>query len=730
MSAHPTKCPRCGDLLGMAPGTSLAQCLRCGGNFQLSSGAWRSVAEAPDGGPSPSTGKGCAGTPPHAGVPVGQPYRPAIQPATGTAAENLAPTTSKRDGHGVALRIVAGAVFGMLVGIGINLALGLYPRVPEQPAEVKPPVRPRPAVKNPPVTFPIVTASKGQGSAGKDGAASAPVTPAPKDSAAPVFVKVAPKDLSGTVPIVVVPPPKAPVTKESKSNLKSKPVPEKAERKIYQTVAQDSGLPKPGASRIDELVFGKLKEKNITPAVPCSDAVFVRRVYLDVIGTLPTAQEAKSFFEDSDPNKRQILIDRLLERKEFADYWAMKWGDILRVKSEFPINLWPNAVRAYHRWIRASIRENVPYDQFARAMLTSSGSNFRDPSVNFYRALQRKNPPTTARAVALTFMGVRPEGWLQERWAGMAPFFSQVGYKSTLEWKEEIVFFDSRKPLKSDEAVFPDGTKASLLPDHDPRLVFADWLITPQNPWFTRNVTNRVWSWLLGRGIIHEPDDIRPDNPPSNPELLAYLEQELIAVRYDLKHLYRLILNSKAYQLSCIAASDHPEAAALFAAYPVRRLEAEVLIDAICQITGTTERYSSPIPEPFTYLPHGHRAISLPDASITSAFLDMFGRSPRDTGLESERNNTLTAAQRLHLLNSSHIQRKIEKGPGLAAIIGSGKAQPEIAKDLYLTILSRYPTQDELAAVATYVSGGARGRSPAMDIAWALINSAEFLCRH
>ena len=408
----------------------------------------------------------------------------------------------------------------------------------------------------------------------------------------------------------------------------------------------------------------------------------------------------------------------------------MKWGDILRVKSEFPINLWPNAVRAYHHWIRASVRENLPFDKFARTLLTSSGSNFRTPPVNFYRAVQGRNPENTGRAVALTFMGVRPEGWPAERWSGMATFFAQVAYKSTLEWKEEIVFFDPSKPLKVEEAIFPDGSKASLVPDQDPRQVFADWLIRPQNPWFTRNIANRVWSWLLGRGIIHEPDDIRPDNPPTNPELLAYLEQELIGARYDLKHLYRLILNSKTYQLSCIAASEHGEAAALFASYPVRRLEAEVLIDAICQITGTTERYSSPIPEPFTFLPDGYRAISLPDASITSAFLEMFGRPPRDTGLESERNNNFSAAQRLHLLNSTHIQRKIEQGPGLAGLIGSDRPLPEAAEELYLTILSRYPTPEELAGVAEYARGGWRGRRPAVDVAWALINSAEFLYRH
>jgi hypothetical protein len=483
-------------------------------------------------------------------------------------------------------------------------------------------------------------------------------------------------------------------------------------------------VPAPAASRIDELVLGRLKDKGLVPAAPCSDGVFVRRVYLDVIGTLPTAEEVRAFLKDADPNRRHVLIDRLLEREEFADYWAMKWGDILRVKSEFPINLWPNAVRAYHHWIRTSLRENVRYDQVARALLTSSGSNFRTPPVNFYRAVQKKDAANSARAVALTFMGVRPQAWPAERWSGMSAFFAQVGYKSTKEWKEEIVYFDPRKASSAQDALFPDDTRPTLTPGQDPRLAFADWLIRPDNPWFTRNIANRVWSWLLGRGIIHEPDDSRPDNPPTNPVLLAYLEQELIGARYDLKHLYRVILNSNTYQQSCIAASENAE---LFASYPVRRLEAEVIIDAIGQITGTTERYYSPIPEPFTYLPQGQRAISLPDGSITSAFLEMFGRPPRDTGLESERNNTFTAAQKLHLLNSTHIQRKIEQGPGLAKLYGSSKTAAEVAEELYLTILSRYPTPEERAVAADYVAGGARRR---IDIAWALVNSAEFLCRH
>jgi len=488
--------------------------------------------------------------------------------------------------------------------------------------------------------------------------------------------------------------------------------------------------------KIDELVLAKLQELGIRPARVCSDEVFVRRVFLDVIGTLPTANEARLFLADDDPDKRRVLIDRLLEREEFADYWAMKWSDVLRVKAEFPINLWPNAVQAYHRWIRTCLEKNVPYDRFAREMLTASGSNFRVGQVNFYRAVQSREPQAIAQAVALTFMGVRAENWDEDRRSGMAAFFSRIGYKSTAEWKEEIVFFDSFKTTDSDDgkpttAVFPDGTSVEIPAGKDPREVFADWLIAPENPWFARNAVNRIWYWLLGRGIIHEPDDIRPDNPPKNRELLAYLEKELVASKYDLKHVYRLILNSKTYQLSSIPASEHPEAEAHFAYYPLRQLDAEVLIDALCQITGTTEEYSSLIPEPFTFVPEDRRSIALADGSITSPFLEMFGRPPRDTGMLSERNNLPAARQRLHLLNSSHIRRKIERSQRLQGLLSSGRNPGSAVNSVYLTVLSRFPTDEERKTVQEYVQSGDVSRREAMiDLVWALINSAEFLYRH
>jgi hypothetical protein len=311
--------------------------------------------------------------------------------------------------------------------------------------------------------------------------------------------------------------------------------------------------------------------------------------------------------------------------------------------------------------------------------------------------------------------------------------------------------------------------------NRDPREIFTDWLIAPTNPWFTRNIANRVWAWLLGRGIIHEPDDIRPDNPPCNPALLVYLEQELIAKRFDLKHLYRLILNSQTYQLSSMPRYNTPAAEANFASYPLRRLDAEVLIDAINKITGASDLYTSPIPEPFTYIPEDLPAIAIADGSITSPFLALFGRSARATGMENERDNKPVPAQWLHLLNSSHIQRKLEQSAKLKVILDSGRNQAGIVEELYLTILSRFPTSEEVTNIEALgqiqqvkpapvkssppaksgpaaksgpvaksgpaAKSGPPAKAPVktivvkrredwVDVAWSLINSTEFLYRH
>ena len=378
----------------------------------------------------------------------------------------------------------------------------------------------------------------------------------------------------------------------------------------------------------------------------------------------------------------------------------------------------------------------------------------------------------------------------KEQFDNMTVFFSQVGYKPTNEWKEENVFWDPLGSTKAPgnsapgsavvttvvvekntnpppattsivprKAVLPDGITVMLQPDRDPREPFTDWLITPENPWFSRSIVNRVWAWLLGRGIIEEPDDIRDDNPPSNPALLDWLAKDLVANHYDLKHLYRLILNSQTYQLSSVSNTERPEATAQFSAYPLRRLDAEVLIDAINDITGSSDLYTSAIPEPFTYIPKDQSAVSIADGSITSPFLALFGRSARATGQSNERNNKTNPPQWLHMLNSGHIQKKLEKGPAIRNLTAARNPPKQIIDNLYLTFLSRHPTEEEIENALAYgnianpkklprrpagkLSNAEKKKFSAqwnaanqermkdwVDIAWALINSSEFIYRH
>lgn len=484
---------------------------------------------------------------------------------------------------------------------------------------------------------------------------------------------------------------------------------------------------------VDQPLLTQYRAQGILPAKTCSDCVFVRRVYLDLTGTIPTAGQARDFIEDRSPNKRAQLIDELLASDGFTDYCTTLWCDRLRVKSEFPINLWPNAVQAYHRWIHTSIRENKPYDRFVREILVSNGSNFRVPQVNFFRAVQNSDPETLAAAAALSFMGTRYAAWPEKQRKDMAAFFSDVSFKKTGEWKEEIVYadlFSQRENRRGTALTLPDGKQIEVPHDRDARIVFANWLTHENNPWFAKNAVNRIWHQLFGTGIIHEPDDIRPDNPPVNGELLALLEKEFIESGYDLRHIYRLILNSSTYQRASNRETDTAKPERLFARYPLRRIDAETLIDTLCRITGTTEQYWSMIPEPFSFMPIERGSVTLADGSITSPFLEKFGRPPRDTGLAAERNNEVTAAQLLHLLNSSHIREKLDR---IAfQLPRRNRGNPEAnTTEIYLSILSRYPTKEELLAVSDYtLIAEVQNLQIATDLAWALINSPEFIFKH
>ena len=515
-------------------------------------------------------------------------------------------------------------------------------------------------------------------------------------------------------------------------------------------VAVPQPAPKPfptldAANRIDELIYAELKTMGIPPSGGTTDQEFLRRAYLDVIGILPTADEARAFLAGRDPRKRAALIDQLLERDEFNDFWALKWGDLLRIKSEYPVRVWPKAVAVYYQWVHESLARNKPYDQFARELLTSNGSNFREGPANFLRAVPSKDPRSLGETAALVFMGARIgcarchshplEGWTPDDDLGMGAFFAKVNYKSTLEWKEEIVYPDFKLSLRDPRTRqvvaprFPGGQAVKVAAEEDPRFQFANWLTAPDNPWFARNIVNRIWFWLLGSGIVNQPDDLRATNPPTNPELLAYLERELTSHHYDLKHIYRLILNSRTYQLSSEPNRWNAKDTTHFSHYLVKRLTAEQMLDAISQFTETSEKFRSIIPEPYSNWPVNYRATEISDGNTECPFLDLFGRPPRDTPYEEERDSALTLRQTLYFLNSEQLEGKISGSPRLKRLLG--KSDAEILDEIYLTALSRFPSADEKKRLLDYLAGKKAARPQAVqDVAWAVLNAKEFEFNH
>jgi Protein of unknown function (DUF1553)/Protein of unknown function (DUF1549) len=500
-------------------------------------------------------------------------------------------------------------------------------------------------------------------------------------------------------------------------------------------------------NQIDDLVYKKLKALGVPPSGLATDQEFLRRVYIDVIGTLPSGEEVRAYLADTKPNKRARLIDDLLGREEFADYWSLKWGDLLRIKSEYPVRVWPKAVAVYYRWVRQSLAENKPYDQFAKELLTSSGSNFRFGPANFFRAMPSKDPRTIGESTALIFMGARfgcarchghpTENWSPDDDLGFGAFFAKMNFKSTMEWKEEIVFPDPKGVLRHPKTslavkpAFPGEAALDLAADEDPRMRFAAWLTSPQNPWFAKAIVNRIWFWMMGRGIVNEPDDMRATNPPQNPELLKYLESELTGHQFDLKHIYRLILNSRTYQLSSEANPWNAKDTSHFSHFLVKRLTAEQMLDALSQVTETSEKFRSIIPEPFTNWPVGYRATHLSDGNAESSFLDMLGRPVRDTPFEGERSSDISLKQALYFINSEQLEGKVSSSPRLKRMLQANKEDAPLIEDLYLTTFSRFPSAEEKQRLVDYIVKRKTARAQAVqDVTWAILNAREFLFNH
>lgn len=489
----------------------------------------------------------------------------------------------------------------------------------------------------------------------------------------------------------------------------------------------------PANNYVDELVYEKLRQLQYAPAALCSDSDFVRRVYLDVIGILPTLAEQDAFLADPSPDRRQRLIDSLLERPEYAQFWALKWGDLLRLQKE---EVSETGVHKFHNWLVDAVQTNMPLDQFARELLTAQGSTYDHPAANFYRACDE--PIKAAETTAQLFLGSRIqcakchnhpfENWTQDNFYGLTAFFNRVSRKPGRRLEEEIIYVarngevqqprtgQTMKPWLPGKGDIDDATI------QDRRAVFADWLTQPENPIFARVAVNRIWAEAMGQGIVDPVDDFRQSNPPAIPALLDKLAEDFVAHNYDQKHILRTILNSRIYQLDSQATDLNRDDTRFFSHAKMRMLSAEQLLDAICQVTQ--------IKETFPGLPPDTRATAIPSPDFDHEFLDAFGRPPRNTACECERVTQSTLAQVVELFNGPLIRQKLaDKQNRFRRLLAEGRPANEVIDELYRSAVCRKPTDAELKSALDYVA--AKDAADGLeDLGWVLLNTDEFLMQH
>jgi hypothetical protein len=494
----------------------------------------------------------------------------------------------------------------------------------------------------------------------------------------------------------------------------------------------------PANNFIDAAVFARQKELQLLPAAVCSDEVFLRRVYLDATGTLPTPEEAAAFLDSEERDKRAKLIDSLLEREEFAYFWALKWADVLRGSAT---NISARGVHSFHRYLVRGVADDKPLTQFARELVTGSGNTLHKPAANFFRVA--RTPEEAAEATAQLFLGVRVqcakchshpfENITQADYYGLAAFFARVQLKGAqFGLDDEVVYTQPGRELNNPVTRKPQPPVAfgwaapALAPDGDRREQLADWLTARENKFFAPAVANRVWFHLLGRGIVDPVDDFRDTNPPSNPELLAALADYFARNDYRLKPLVRLILNSNAYQLAGVAPEQSPFAAdpeRYFVKAGVRMLTAEQVLDAVSSATG--------VPEKFKGYPAGTRAIQLAEGGVTHPFLVAFSKPARDVVCECAREEDPALPQVLHMLNNAGVLAKVKSADGrIAKWLKAGKSDAWIVEHLYLATLSRRPTAHERELVSKFLAGAHDRAAGFRDVQHALLNLNEFLLRH
>jgi len=488
---------------------------------------------------------------------------------------------------------------------------------------------------------------------------------------------------------------------------------------------------------IDDQVWAKLQSLGITPSAPCDDAKFLRRVHLDIIGRLPTPAEVRTFLADTSADKRPRLVAALLERPEYADHWAAKWADLLRPN---PYRVGIKAVVNYDAWIRESFRQNKPYDQFVRELITARGSTWENGASVLFR--DRRDPPEITTLVSQLFLGIRLEcakchhhpfeKYGQDDFYSFAAYFARLGFKGTglsppISGSEEIVL------LKSSGSVEHPVTKQTLEPrplfgsappiaeGQDPRQALADWVTSDDNPYFARVLVNRVWADLMGRGIVEPIDDLRATNPPTNEPLLAALADDFRRARYDLKHLIRTICTSYVYGLSSLPGERNAADRQNYSRHYRTRLRGEVLLDAVTDITGVGETFSA--------MPAGARANQLWTTRVQSVFLDTFGRPNPNQDPPCERTSDATVTQALYLMNAPQLHQRITADQGRAAALAASSLTPDqIVEELYLWTYSRLPDEGEReVGRRLFAEKGVSRRQATEDLLWALLNTPEFI---
>ncbi len=484
---------------------------------------------------------------------------------------------------------------------------------------------------------------------------------------------------------------------------------------------------------IDELVGDKLRRLRILPSEICTDEEFLRRATIDITGSLPTEQQYHDFVADDDPGKRAKLIDRLLEQKEFVEIWAMKWAELLMVKSDNDVSY--KSMFLYSSWLTDKIANEVPINEMVRELLGASGGTFDQPETNFYQI--ERDTLQTAENVAQVFMGFQTQcaqchnhpfdRWTMDDYYSFAAFFSQIGRKTGEDYRETIVFNrgsgNTQHPVGG-RVMQPKflGGDIPEINGQDRRVVLAEWLTAPDNPYFATNIANRIWAHFFGIGIVEPVDDIRVSNPPSNPELFEELGRRLVEYDYDFKQMVRDICNSETYQRSYVRNDTNEHDERNFAHAGVRRIPAEQLLDCLSQVTETEEKFRG--------LPLGARAVQIADGTTSNYFLTSFGRAPRETVCACEASTDPSLSQALHLLNGDAVHGKIQRGGVVKKLLDEGKTAEQAIETLYIRCLTRKPTAEELQQLTTLVNEAPDVQVGLEDVMWAILNSREFLFNH